>query len=229
MTSDQFRFLCLGNSLTAGYPGYGPSSDGISHGHGNAESQYEHWLKLRCIEDFSGEEDLGQQDVSDALTFINKGIPGELTSNILARIDRDLLSVKPKPDYSILIGGTNDLGWGVENRKILPNIRKLHGTSREFGIHSIGATIPPIRSERSSKEYHRRKADLNEQLRTYFRKEGIPFADLYAGMSDEEGNLKSKCAHFDGLHFSVEGYRQMGTIIYEDAVKAILEDQLGGN
>jgi lysophospholipase L1-like esterase len=54
--------------------------------------------------------------------------------------------------------------------------------------------------------------------------DGIPFADLYRGMSDEEGNLKVKCAHADGLHFSVEGYRQMGTIIYEDAVKAILEN-----
>ena len=43
-------FLCLGDSLTAGYPGYDPAEDGFSQGYGSYNSQYEFWLKKKCIE-----------------------------------------------------------------------------------------------------------------------------------------------------------------------------------
>ena len=43
-------FLCFGNSLTAGWPGYYPHSDGVSRGNGNIQSQYEYWLKGYCVE-----------------------------------------------------------------------------------------------------------------------------------------------------------------------------------
>ena len=43
-------FLCIGNSLTAGYPAYYPAFDGFSKGNGNFQSQYEYWLKNYCVE-----------------------------------------------------------------------------------------------------------------------------------------------------------------------------------
>jgi len=216
-------FLCFGNSLTAGYPGYDPAPDGISHGHGNFESQYEYWLKELCIEYIENKSSGIDKNISKELVFMNKGIPGELTSNLLARIHVDLLDVKPKPDYSIIIGGTNDLGWGVSNEKIFENIKKLHTISRENGIFSIGGTIPPVRTEQSFGTYNKRKIKLNKILVSYFNNNGIPFADLYIGMLDEKGNLKKNYAYIDGLHFSVEGYKQMGTTIFNDVIKAIIE------
>ncbi len=216
-------FLCFGNSLTAGYPGYDPAPDGISLGYGNKKSQYEYWLKNLCIEYL--EEKLGSIDnkIISNLLFINKGIPGELTSNFLRRIDIDLLKTRPKPEYSIIIGGTNDLGWGIPNEKIFNNIKKLHELSREIGIISIGGTIPPIRMETSNILYNKRKIELNKMLKTFFSKNKILFADLYNGIMDKEGNLKKECSYVDGLHFSVEGYRQMGITIFKDAVKRIIE------
>ncbi len=217
-------FLCFGDSLTAGYPGYDPADDGISHGHGNFRSQYEFWLKQLCLDHV--EEKLGKvtEDLSEDLLFINKGIPGELSSNLLGRINVDMLMVKPKPDYSIICGGTNDLGWGKKNEDILQNIKKLHGISRDFGIISIGSTIPPIRVEQSSGAYNKRKIQLNEMLIDYFTLNDIPYADLYNGMVDENGNLKLECAYIDGLHFSVEGYKCMGTVIFDDAIKGIIDN-----
>ena len=216
-------FLCLGDSLTAGYPGYDPAPDGISKGYGNYNSQYEFWLKKLCIEYIEAKGRKIGEETNNDLLFVNKGIPGELTSNFLRRINYDLLSFKPKPNYSIIIGGTNDLGWGIPNEKILENIKKLHEISREFNIFSIGGTIPPIRMEQSNRAYNKRKIALNNMLREYFNDNKIPFADLYIGMINEEGNLKKECAYIDGLHFSVEGYKQMGTTIFKDAIKAIIE------
>lgn len=216
-------FLCLGDSLTAGYPGYDPAPDGISKGYGNYNSQYEFWLKTLCIEYIEAKGREIDEEINNDLLFVNKGIPGELTSNFLQRINYDLLSFKPKPKYSIIIGGTNDLGWGIPNEIIFENIKKLHEISREFEIFSIGGTIPPIRMEQSSRAYNERKIALNDMFREYFNDNKIPFADLYNGMIDEEGNLKKECAYIDGLHFSVEGYKQMGTTIFKDAIKAIIE------
>ena len=216
-------FLCLGNSLTAGYPGYDPAPDGISNGYGNPKSQYEFWLKKLCVEHLR--ENLGILDdkIIDALLFINKGVPGELTSNFLRRINYDYLGIKLKPTYSIIIGGTNDLGWGIANEKIVENIKKLHSLSKEFSISSIGGTIPPIRAEQSYGSYHKKKIELNEMLKSFFNENEIPFADLYNGMKDEEGNLIKECAYVDGLHFSVEGYKQMGKVIFKDAIHTIIE------
>lgn len=218
-------FLCLGNSLTAGYPGYDPAPDGISHGYGTYNSQYEFWLKKLCLEHFEENiERINTKNIPE-LTFINKGVPGELTSNFLGRISYDMLSIKPKPDYSIIIGGTNDLGWGIANDKILKNIKELHSISRNAGILSVGGKIPPIRMEQSSKAYNKRKIELNKMLKDYFNENKIPFADLYQGMIDDKENLKSECAYVDGLHFSVEGYKQMGTVIFNDAIKEIIDKE----
>ncbi len=216
-------FLCLGNSLTAGYPGYDAAPDGISQGYGNLKSQYEYWLKNKCLEHL--EKHLGTLDdeIANGLLFINKGVPGELTSNFLRRFNHDLLKIKPKPTYSIIIGGTNDLGWDITNEKIFGNIKELHTISRDFGILTIGGTIPPIRTEQSFGSYNKRKIELNKMLKSFFKENEIPFADLYNGMMDDEGNLIKECAYVDGLHFSVEGYKQMGKIIFKDAIKAIIE------
>jgi len=214
--------LCLGNSLTAGYPGYSPSINGISKGYGNHKSQYEYWLKHYCVEYL--EKNLGKLDdyILENLMFVNKGVPGELTRNLLNRIDHDLLNYSPKPDYSIIIGGTNDLGWGVTNEKILENIKELHYRSRDAAITSIGATIPPIRQEKTSHRYNKRKVALNEKISAFFVDHGIPYADLYHGMANSKGNLKKDCAYTDGLHFTAEGYKIMGKVLFKDVFKSIV-------
>ena len=217
-------FLCLGNSLTAGYPGHDPNPDGIyTESHGNIESQYEFWLKNLCFEHLKTNFINFNNEIVNNLIFINRGVPGELTSHFFRRFKIDLLRIKPKPDYSIIIGGTNDLGWGIKNDEIFKNIKELHEISRDNGIFSIGGTIPPIRMEQSSKSYNKRNIELNDMLKLFFKENRIPFADLYKGMMDEDGNLKNECAYLDGLHFSVEGYKQMGEIIFKDAVKDIME------
>ncbi|MFO8018332.1 MAG: GDSL-type esterase/lipase family protein [Promethearchaeia archaeon] len=215
-------FLCLGNSLTAGYPGFSPSEDGISAGSGNVRSQYEFWLKKYCLDYL--EKNLGSLDdeLIEGLIFINKGVPGELTGQFLSRVDSDLINLEPEPDYSIILGGTNDLGWGISLENILQNVQDLHDISRQQRIPSMGGTIPPILDDISSPDYHSRKMEMNELLTSYYEKNDIPFADLYHGMADEEGNLKEEYAYADGLHFSVEGYKQMGKVIFKDLIKDLL-------
>ncbi|MBY9005924.1 MAG: hypothetical protein KGD63_04120 [Candidatus Lokiarchaeota archaeon] len=208
--------------MTSGYPGYSPSIDGLSEGYGNPKSQYEFWLKDFCLNHLNIEFTKYKKNSQFEVEFVNKGIPGELTDDLLRRIENDLVNYIPKPNYSIILGGSNDLGWNSAIEKIFENIEKLHAISRNNGIISIGSTIPPIRNENSMLGYNNKKKQLNKRLLDYFKNKEISYADLDIGMSDEKGNLKNEYAYPDGIHFTVEGYRQMAQIIFKNALKQII-------
>ncbi len=215
-------FLCLGNSLTSGYPGYSPSIDGITKGYGNPQSQYEYWLKEFCLDYLNNEFLKFNENSKINIEFVNKGIPGELTDDLFRRIDTDLIYYIPKPSYSIILGGSNDLGWNSDVDKIFNNIKQLHITSRNNGIISIGAIIPPIRGENFMIGFNKKKSQLNQKLKEYFIENNIPYADLNVGMADKNGDLKKDYANPDGIHFTVEGYYQMAYVIFKEAVKKII-------
>ncbi|MCP4761335.1 MAG: hypothetical protein GY870_06110 [archaeon] len=211
---------CIGDSLTDGHPAYSNYYRG-----GNEQSQYQYWID-RCIkEDFS--ELMLKHDIS--ILFENKGICGEITSQIKRRLYPEIINsrfvkkIKQKPDIVIIVGGTNDLGWGITDNEIINNLTEMHLNCKEEGIRSIGATIPPTRFEHEP-EYNKQKMFVNKKLIEFFKIENIPYTDLYRkmGISINDENLKPEYDVGDGLHFSVSGYRGMGNSIYEDAFKEVL-------
>ncbi len=217
-------FLCFGNSLTAGWPGYYPHSDGVSRGNGNVQSQYEYWLKGYCIEYLEKKINKEKKTISKDIIIVNKGIPGDTSTGLLYRIN-DLIAYKPKPNYSIIIIGTNDLGWSNSTQNILNNIMELHRISRDNNIFSIGGLIPPITKSASSQRYDIIQSDFNEELKKFFIKSNIAFTD-YSYMKDEENYLKSEFTIGDGVHFSVEGYKHMGLSLFENVIKHIIDKEI---
>lgn len=217
-------FLCFGNSLTAGWPGYYPHSDGVSRGNGNVQSQYEYWLKGYCVEYTEKKKGKEKVSISKDIIFVNKGIPGDTSTGLLYRID-DLIAYNPKPNYSIIIIGTNDLGWSSSTQKILKNIMDLHRISKNNNIFSIGGLIPPITKSASSQRYDIIQSDFNEELKEFFIKNNIPFTD-YSYMKDEENYLKPEFTAGDGIHFSVEGYKHMGLSLFENVIKYIIDEEI---
>lgn len=208
------NLYCLGGSLTAGYPGYSPSQKKISNGEGIVESQYEYWLEKLIKENF---------DKISSLRIINKGMYGEISSDLLKRINRDIIQTILTPDRCIIIIGTNDLFSKTSIEDILKNIKSLHEICHEHNIPTIGATIPPIQNEQEKEDYKEKKMTLNMQLESYFIQKNIPYCDLFNGMMDENGNLDEIFAVSDGIHFSVEGYKKMAKLIFYQALKEQLE------
>ncbi len=218
-------FSCFGDSLTAGWPGYYPASDGTSLGNGNIQSQYEYWLKKKCLEYINENAKELYEKFTKELVFVNKGIPGDTSTGLLHRISEDILSYKPKPNYCIIIIGTNDLGWSSSTDKILNNIQELHKITRDFGIISIGGLIPPITKRSSSPKWDIIRSDFNEELKQYFIEKDIAFTD-YGYMIDEEDYLRPENTSGDGVHFSVLGYKMMGYSLFDNVIKSILEVEI---
>jgi lysophospholipase L1-like esterase len=171
--------LAMGDSTTAGTPG-------------NEQSQYTYWV-ARLL---------------PGRRFLNRGVNGERTGQILRRLEADLKGLKP--DAVVLLASVNDLYQGHAPEQIQKNLEKMYRLCKEQGVPVTACTIIPYNG--MSSEVFSRMRQVNEWIRKYSREEGLGFCDLFSVMEDpaRPGNLISSP---DGLHPDVDGYRKMGEAV----------------
>lgn len=99
------RVLCFGDSLTAGYSYYG-----LEH------FPYADHLKIGL------ELTLSSSDITiDVAGLSGDQVQGQYLKRIRAQCAQ---SAKEPYDWIIIMGGTNDLGWGQQPEQILEDLRK---------------------------------------------------------------------------------------------------------
>ncbi|MBF0591129.1 MAG: hypothetical protein HQL02_03470, partial [Nitrospirae bacterium] len=76
--------------------------------------------------------DFLNQMLSERITFVAKGISGELTEEMVRRFPGDVLAARP--DYVIILGGSNDLGWGMQPTVVMQNLYTMYTMAQEAGI-----------------------------------------------------------------------------------------------
>ncbi len=198
------RVLGFGDSLTAGTPGYDPELK-----EGDEESQYSYWLEKRALD----EADLDIQ-------FENRGVPGELAQNMYPRMRRTLQRRGSVYDVAVILGGSNDIGWGYSIKAVVSAITALWDTCLDENIPVIGCTIPPIGHIYGG--IQSMQANINRQLdEAIADRQKAVLVDLFNALSDEGRLLKPEYDSGDGLHLSVSGYRRMGEAIWSQGVKRI--------
>ena len=165
---------------------------------------------------------LSENAASDLRIVIhNRGISGELTEDMLSRFDRDV--VVHRPDIVIILGGSNDLGWGVDPDTIASNLTEMYDTSLSFGINPVSCTVPSILGY---DEGIPPRIELNRLIQEVSRRRGMVCVDLFAATGDSEGRLKEAYSN-DGLHLSTQGYQTMAEAIFSGAVAPVVSRHLG--
>ena len=201
------KFVAIGNSLTVGFT---PSTFTTSN-------SYPEFLK-EITDDF-----LKQTGKTNSLevTFRNKGINGDLTSGMLSRFKQDVIDLKPK--YVIILGGTNDIGWGFQVEEIFTNLKKMMEIAQDNKVQPISCTIPSVLGW---DEGIPTRLQLNKLLKQFCREKEIPCVDLFLKTSDPQTKkLKSKYS-IDGLHLNTSGYRKIAETIFEEAVRDLILSEL---
>lgn len=191
------KVLCFGDSLTAGTPGFEPGYGG------DVRSQYGFWMV----------EEAKKANYHE-LEFTNRGVPGELASMMFSRFRRTLS--EDEYEVAIIIGGSNDVGWGNEPVTIHASLNRLWQLSIENSITVIACTIPPIGSEYPT--IQRAQQNLNELIKQSKSKD-IHIVDVFSALADKDRLLLSVYDSGDGLHLSVEGYRKLGETIWKEALR----------
>ncbi len=163
-------------------------------------------------------------------TLINQGIGGDTTGGMLARFAS--LVVPEKPDLVVILGGCNDLWFGLDPRIIQANLFAVASQAQYHGILPLMATPLPFVTEimetqpwMPPPEGYGAMARQVEQLRSALNdaapKSEILFADLYAQFCDEAGKVQRRYFMEDGLHPNYPGHQRIA-----QAILAVLRTEL---
>lgn len=201
--SSRVRVVALGDSLTVGFQSYGLGEDM------GKSTPYTAVLIDRISRDFPSDSLL--------IEIVNKGIVGELSEQMLARFGSDVIRLTPK--VVIILGGSNDLGWGLAPRETFRNLSEMYRLSLENQITPIACTVPSILGY---DEGIPPRIVLNGLLQEHCRKIGIRCVDVFRATLDQGTSRLASQYSSDGLHLSSEGYRKMGAAIYEDGLRSVL-------
>jgi lysophospholipase L1-like esterase len=158
--------------------------------------------------------------------YVNRGISGQTTPQMLVRLRPDVLALKPK--VLVILAGTNDIASNtgpMTLEMIEDNYASIAELARANGIRVVFASVLPIHDYGRVKMSDRRPMEkinaLNEWLKKYCAEQGHVYLDYYSKMLDDKGVLRAELAA-DGLHPNAEGYKIMAPLA-EAAIQQALK------
>lgn len=144
---------------------------------------------------------------------IPAGISGHKSNDMLARVDRDVISKKPQ--WMTLSCGVNDV-WhgerGVPLEDYKKNITEIVDKATAAGIKVVILTSTMIREDQPNAENQKLVA-YNDFLKSLAAERKLPLADLNAAMQAQVAATPHKglLLTVDGVHMNAQGNVMMAT------------------
>jgi lysophospholipase L1-like esterase len=181
----------LGDSITAGSPGYDPEPlqrDTLGFG-ADEKSQWQYWA----------------HEAHPDIRFRNCGVYGQRTDEIAARLDECAKGAR----VLIVQGGINDIAQGRPVEPAAANLRRMVERGKELGLRVAIAELLPWNNGYPQADLPIRR--LNELIRAIGRDEQVSVLPFYEALEDPQhpGRMREEWTT-DGDHPSVEGYRLLG-------------------
>jgi lysophospholipase L1-like esterase len=151
--------------------------------------------------------------------FVNRGIGGQSTSQMLARFRQDVLALNPK--IVVILGGTNDIANGVSANQIADNLVMMADLAKAQGIKVVLASITPVSDYHKDVDprYEMTKGRspaiiqaVNTRIQALCNTGGFVWMDYYSALVDPMGQMKADLSD-DGLHPNAKGYRVMSPVV----------------
>ncbi|MEI9975124.1 MAG: SGNH/GDSL hydrolase family protein [Ignavibacteriota bacterium] len=157
--------------------------------------------------------------------YVNRGIGGQTTPQMLVRMYPDVIDLKPAA--MTILGGTNDVAHntGPETMTMIEeNIMAVTELAQAHGIKVILCSVTPISDyARAPQSGQRPPADIlkiNAWIKDYAAKVHAVYADYFAALVDDKGMLKDGFS-MDGLHPNQKGFDLMAPVIEAAIQKAL--------
>jgi len=152
--------------------------------------------------------------------YVNRGIGGQTTPQMLVRFRQDVIDLHPK--VVIILAGTNDIAGNTGPMRledIEADYASLADLARTNGIKLIYSSVLPVHNytDRSKDFFAQRSPEkvlaLNAWLKTYCEEKGhaCTYLDYFSAVVDNKGLLKKDLAE-DGLHPNAAGYKIMASM-----------------
>ena len=154
-------------------------------------------------------------DYFDTEGYINRGIGGQTTPQMLIRFKPDVIDLEP--DIVVILAGTNDIAGntGPSNVKMITdNIFSMAELARAHQIKVVLSSILPVFQYEWAKEIKDVPATIdsvNDELKKYVNDHGLVYLDYFSSMVDERKGL-NKDYTYDGVHPNQDGYILMSSL-----------------
>jgi hexosaminidase len=130
--------------------------------------------------------------------ILNRGIGGDVTAGVLARMDE---IVRHEPSKLFICIGTNDLARGVEIPDIIANYHAILETVREASPETViyVQSVLPVGEKVFFGHNNDKIKSLNEEIKKMCAKKQITYIDLHPLFAGPNGYLDSQYTN-DELH-----------------------------
>jgi lysophospholipase L1-like esterase len=190
------RVVALGDSTTAGTPGWKSALEAPPGGRGDETSQYAYWLMQAHPE----------------WEVLNRGVNGERSDEIRRRFEHDVIDAQPKA--VVIIAGVNDVYQGRSVEHVIEQLRGMYERAKRAGIRVVAGTIVPYNT--ATVEHNEKMHRINAWIRSEAGPD-VLVADTRAAVA-APGNIDRLVDSPDSLHPSAKGYRLMA-----EAIRPLLE------
>src|SRR6266699_7250193 len=159
--------------------------------------------------------------------YINRGIGGQTTSQMLVRFRQDVINLRPKA--VVILAGTNDIAGNsgpISNDDLEANFASFAELARAHGIRVIFSSILPVHNytPKAQDFFAQRPMPrilaLNRWLKEYCAANNLTYLDYFSAVADDEGLLKRDLAD-DGLHPNKAGYALMAPLAEKAIANAL--------
>jgi len=150
--------------------------------------------------------------------YLNRGIGGQTTSQMLVRFRQDVIDLQPA--VVVILAGTNDIAGNtgpVAIQDIESNYATLAEMARAHRVRVVFSSVLPVHdyTPQSQLMFAQRSPEkilaLNAWLKNYCAVNGLIYLDYFAATVDEHGLLRKNLA-LDGLHPNDAGYKIMAPL-----------------
>lgn len=158
--------------------------------------------------------------------YLNRGISGQTTPQMLIRFRADVIELKPSA--VVILAGINDIAGNtgpVTLQMITNNIFSMVELAHANQIKVILCSVLPAYDFpwKPNQNPAQKVVDLNKMIKKYADAKGILYLDYFSAMRDERDGLKSAYSG-DGVHPNKLGYQVMAPLA-EKAIKEVLVEK----
>ena len=159
--------------------------------------------------------------------YLNRGIGGQTTPQMLVRFRQDVIDLRPKA--VVILAGTNDIAGNTGPMRledIEADYASMAELARAHHFAVVFSSVLPVHNYTpKSRDFFAQRSPekilaLNRWLKDYCATNGLVYLDYFAAMVDDQGMLKRDFAE-DGLHPNAAGFKIMAPLAEKAIGKAL--------
>jgi lysophospholipase L1-like esterase len=159
--------------------------------------------------------------------YLNRGIGGQTTPQMLVRFRQDVIDLHPK--VVVILAGTNDISGNTGSMRledIEADYASLAELAEAHDVRVVFSSVLPVHNyTEKAKDFFAQRSpekilELNRWLKNYCEGRRLVYLDYFSAMVDDKGLLRKDLAD-DGLHPNTAGYKMMAPMAEAAIAKAV--------